>query len=118
MAPEQVLGQNVDFRTDLFAFGLLIYELASGVNPFVAETVNGTLVRIAQDEPPPLSKEALGANPRADDLPRAGEGAQTSGPHTERGSTAKLSPPTQLLQRLSQARAERSVTMATSAPVR
>ena len=37
MAPEQVLGQNVDFRTDVFAFGLLVYELAAGVNPFARE---------------------------------------------------------------------------------
>ena len=56
MAPEQVQGQNVDFRTDLFAFGVLIYELASGVNPFMAKTLSGTFARIAQDEPPLLSK--------------------------------------------------------------
>ena len=56
MAPEQVLGQNVDFRTDVFAFGLLIYELASGVNPFAAGTVNATLGRIVEVEPPLLSK--------------------------------------------------------------
>ena len=51
MAPEQVLGQPVDFRTDLFAFGVLIYELATGVNPFVANTVSGTLSRIVENEP-------------------------------------------------------------------
>ena len=56
MAPEQVLGQKVDFRTDLFAFGLLIYELASGVNPFAAGTVNATLGRIVEVEPPLLSR--------------------------------------------------------------
>jgi serine/threonine protein kinase len=56
MAPEQVLGQHVDFRTDLFAFGLLIYELTSGVNPFVTNTVSGTFARIVEEEPPPLSK--------------------------------------------------------------
>jgi serine/threonine protein kinase len=56
MAPEQVLGQGVDFRTDVFAFGLLIYELASGVNPFAATTVSGTLTRIVEVEPPALSK--------------------------------------------------------------
>ena len=55
MAPEQALGQRVDFRTDLFALGLLIYEMASGTNPFVARTVTATLVRIAEAEVPPLS---------------------------------------------------------------
>ena len=55
MAPEQVLGGNVDFRTDLFAFGLLIYELVSGVNPFAAKTVTGTFARIVEHEPPLLS---------------------------------------------------------------
>ncbi|HET7217232.1 MAG TPA: serine/threonine-protein kinase [Vicinamibacterales bacterium] len=55
MAPEQVLGQHVDFRTDLFALGVLIYELASGVNPFVAKTVSGTLARIVESEPSALS---------------------------------------------------------------
>ena len=55
MAPEQVLGQQVDFRTDVFAFGLLIYELASGMNPFSATTVNATFARIIKDDPPPLS---------------------------------------------------------------
>ena len=56
MAPEQVLGQNVDFRTDLFAFGLLIYELAAGVNPFAADTVSATFARIVEVDPPLLSK--------------------------------------------------------------
>jgi len=56
MAPEQVLGQNVDFRTDLFAFGLVIYELASGANPFAANTVTETFARIVEVDPPPLSK--------------------------------------------------------------
>jgi serine/threonine-protein kinase len=56
MAPEQVLGQHVDFRTDVFAFGLLIYELATGVNPFVTRTVSGTLARIVKEDPPAVSK--------------------------------------------------------------
>jgi len=56
MAPEQVLRRNVDYRSDQFAFGVLIYELASGANPFMAETVSGTLARIVETDPPPLSK--------------------------------------------------------------
>jgi serine/threonine protein kinase len=51
MAPEQVLGRPVDFRTDLFAFGVLLYELTTGVNPFVANTVSGTFSRIVENEP-------------------------------------------------------------------
>jgi serine/threonine protein kinase len=55
MAPEQALGRRVDFRTDLFALGLLIYEMVSGTNPFVGRTVTATLVRIAEGTEPPLS---------------------------------------------------------------
>ncbi len=55
LAPEQALGQQADFRTDLFALGLLIYELASGVNPFVARSVTATIARIVEEEPTPLS---------------------------------------------------------------
>jgi len=66
MAPEQVLGQHVDFRTDLFAFGVLIYELASGVNPFEAKTVSGTLARIVDDEPSVLSSIRPQAPPELD----------------------------------------------------
>jgi serine/threonine protein kinase len=56
MAPEQLLGREVDFRTDVFAFGLLIYELASGVNPFAANTLTETFARIMEVDPLPLSK--------------------------------------------------------------
>jgi serine/threonine protein kinase len=56
MAPEQVLGQQVDFRTDIFAFGLLIYELATGVNPFAAKSVSATFAQIVEHEPPLLSR--------------------------------------------------------------
>ena len=44
LSPEQALGRPTDFRTDVFAFGLLMYELASGTNPFIGQSVTATLV--------------------------------------------------------------------------
>ena len=55
LAPEQALGQKADFRTDLFALGLLIYELASGLNPFAARSITATIARIVEEEAAPLS---------------------------------------------------------------
>jgi hypothetical protein len=55
LAPEQALGQETDFRTDIFTFGLLLYELASGTNPFAAGTITATIGRIVNEDPPPLS---------------------------------------------------------------
>ena len=55
MPPQQARGEKIDFRTDLFAAGLLLYELASGTNPFAANTITATLARIAgEDEVPPF----------------------------------------------------------------
>ena len=34
MAPEQVKGENVDARADLFAFGVMVYEMLAGQHPF------------------------------------------------------------------------------------
>ena len=56
LSPEQVLGQDADFRTDIFALGLLLYELASGTNPFAAKSIPATIARIVNEDPPPLSE--------------------------------------------------------------
>ena len=55
LSPEQALGQDTDFRTDIFTFGLLLYELASGTNPFAAGTIPATIARIVNEDPPLLS---------------------------------------------------------------
>jgi serine/threonine protein kinase len=55
MAPEQTRGELGDFKSDLFSFGVLIYELASGANPFEATTVQATTVKILEFVPPPLA---------------------------------------------------------------
>jgi serine/threonine-protein kinase len=56
MAPEQLKGETVDFRCDIFTFGILFYELASGSNPFRAETPIATMAKILEGEPAPLSQ--------------------------------------------------------------
>jgi hypothetical protein len=54
MAPEQIRGADLDERVDLFALGVILYEMAAGTHPFAAPTPAATLARILQDDPPPL----------------------------------------------------------------
>jgi eukaryotic-like serine/threonine-protein kinase len=54
MAPEQARGQPVDQRADVFAFGVVLYEMLSGTRPFQGLTATDTLAAILKDEPPPL----------------------------------------------------------------
>src|SRR5262249_48331153 len=54
MAPEQLRHGTVDFRADLFALGVLVYELAAGTNPFEAANATASMARILEEEPPAL----------------------------------------------------------------
>ena len=54
MAPEQAEGKAVDQRADVFSFGVLLYEMLSGVQPFRRDSVLGTLAAIVRDEAPAL----------------------------------------------------------------
>jgi serine/threonine protein kinase len=52
MSPEQIRSaKNVDFRTDIWALGVILYELLTADLPFMAETAGGLLSAIAADEP-------------------------------------------------------------------
>ncbi|MES9831263.1 MAG: protein kinase [Candidatus Thiodiazotropha sp. DIVDIV] len=54
MSPEQVEGQQVDGRSDLFSLGVILYQLITGVKPFVSETLTSLLMKIVQEEPAPI----------------------------------------------------------------
>jgi eukaryotic-like serine/threonine-protein kinase len=55
MSPEQVRGQNVDHRSDIFAFGAIVYEMLSGQRAFRGDSPVDTMSAILKEEPPDLS---------------------------------------------------------------
>jgi hypothetical protein len=61
MSPEQVLGHDLDARSDLFALGSLLYEMLTGKPPFEAESAAATYVLILDRQPPPLLEACPGA---------------------------------------------------------
>src|SRR5262245_27855947 len=58
MSPEQASGQSVDFRSDQFTLGAIVYEMATGKRAFQRKTGAETLVAIIREEPEPLSQAA------------------------------------------------------------
>jgi predicted ATPase len=55
MSPEQISGQAVDFRSDQFSFGLMLYEMVAGKRPFERSNAAETLVAILRDEAEPVA---------------------------------------------------------------
>ncbi len=55
MAPEQVEGREADTRTDVWALGTLLYEMATGARPFNGESAASVIGAILKDTPPALS---------------------------------------------------------------
>jgi serine/threonine protein kinase/sugar lactone lactonase YvrE len=60
MSPEQALGHDVDYRTDIFSLGVVLYQMATGQSPFAAISIGETIDRILHLEPEPISQ----LNPR------------------------------------------------------
>ncbi len=54
MSPEQIRGQGVDQRSDIFAFGCVLYEMLSGAPPFRRDTAADTSSAILHEDPGPL----------------------------------------------------------------
>ncbi len=56
MSPEQASGHPVDYRSDQFALGLLIYELTTGTRPFVRPTAAQSIAATIEAEPEPIDR--------------------------------------------------------------
>jgi Tol biopolymer transport system component len=63
MSPEQARGEPVDGRSDVFSFGILLYEMLTGRRPFAGDGVN-VLAAILERDPPPLSTRSGTPLPR------------------------------------------------------
>src|ERR1700756_442925 len=55
MSPEQVRGQATDHRTDIFAFGAILYEMVMGRRSFQKQTEADTISAILNEDPPPIT---------------------------------------------------------------
>jgi Tol biopolymer transport system component len=70
MAPEQIRGQPVDARCDVFAFGAVLYEMLGGTRAFARETAAETMTAILKEEPADLTESHPDISPALDRIIR------------------------------------------------
>jgi Tol biopolymer transport system component len=70
MSPEQLRGQDVDARSDIFGLGAVMYEMFSGARAFKGNTAVETMSAILKEDPPDLTSLSAGASPAIDRVVR------------------------------------------------
>ncbi len=66
MSPEQVRGEDLDHRSDIFSFGAVLYEMLSGKRAFKGDTSAEIMSAILRDDPPELTRATPPAHPAID----------------------------------------------------
>lgn len=68
LAPEQIRGEPVDARTDVYALGCVFYEVLTGSSPFIGESDFVLMYAHLEHEPPPVSERSPGLPPAVDEV--------------------------------------------------
>ena len=69
LSPEQIRGEDLDGRSDIFSLGVVLYEMLSGRRPFEGDTITTLVYQILHKDPPPVS-ELRAVPPRVETLLR------------------------------------------------
>ena len=59
LSPEAAMGDTPDWRTDIFSFGVILYEIVAGTRPFKGANASATMRQIIQKQPPPINNPAV-----------------------------------------------------------
>ena len=68
MAPEQLLGGDVDARSDLYSAGVVLYECLTGRLPFEADDLTSLIMKVLEEEPPAPSTVSKDVPPSFSDV--------------------------------------------------
>jgi eukaryotic-like serine/threonine-protein kinase len=68
MSPEQSIGQDIDQRTDIWSFGVLLYEMLAGCVPFQGKDIHRQIIAIQETEPASLSTLVEGVPDRLEEI--------------------------------------------------
>jgi len=68
MSPEQSIGKGIDQRTDIWSFGVLLYEMIAGCLPFQGKDIHRQIIAIQETEAPPLTSLVEGVPDRLEEI--------------------------------------------------